>query len=116
MAKDNKKKGEKLNLKPQRLSSRSFKRYDTKTKKNDTGQARTRKSRDQISALMKLYAETRGEPNRERIQELSHNLNLTENQVYKWFWDTKQKNEKNYAELEAKGGSPMQLSPLNVHG
>ena len=28
----------------------------------------------------------------------------------------KQKNEKNYRESEARGGSPMRLSPLNVHG
>ena len=65
---------------------------------------------------MKLYAETRGDPNRDEIQNLSENLNLSENQIYKWFWDTKQKNEKNYQEMEKNGGSAMRLSPLNVHG
>jgi len=32
---------------------------------------------------------------------LHDELNLTENQVYKWFWDTKQKNEKNMQHIQS---------------
>ena len=36
----------------------------------------------------------RGEtPSRDDIQYLSETLNLKENQIYKWFWDTKKKVE-----------------------
>lgn len=36
-------------------------------------------------------------PNREQIEQLSLQLNLKENQIYKWFWDTKKKVEEDTA-------------------
>jgi len=42
--------------------------------------------------LWSLYKELKGAtPSKEKILELSHELNLSENQIYKWFWDTKKK-------------------------
>jgi hypothetical protein len=32
-------------------------------------------------------------PEREVITDLAEDLNLRENQIYKWFWDTKKKVE-----------------------
>ena len=32
-------------------------------------------------------------PSREQITQLSEDLKLKENQIYKWFWDTKKKVE-----------------------
>lgn len=53
---------------------------------------RTRKSQCQKDALWQLYKDLNGEtPSREQITHLSDELNLKENQVYKWFWDTKKK-------------------------
>lgn len=41
-----------------------------------------------------MYKELNGAtPSRERITDLSNELNLKENQIYKWFWDTKKKVE-----------------------
>lgn len=41
-----------------------------------------------------MYKELNGAtPTRERITALSDELNLKENQIYKWFWDTKKKVE-----------------------
>ena len=55
---------------------------------------RTRKSQCQKDALWTLYKELSGEtPSREQITSLSEELNLKENQIYKWFWDTKKKVE-----------------------
>lgn len=50
---------------------------------------------------MKLYHVCKGEPHRHQIQRISDKLSLSENQVYKWFWDTKQKQDKNNKELAA---------------
>ena len=53
---------------------------------------RTRKSQCQKDALWDLYKRLKGDtPSREEIAELSEELNLKENQIYKWFWDTKKK-------------------------
>lgn len=55
---------------------------------------RTRKSQCQKDALWDLYKRLNGKtPSREDIASLSEELNLKENQVYKWFWDTKKKVE-----------------------
>ena len=32
-------------------------------------------------------------PSKERITKLARKLDLSENQIYKWFWDTKKKVE-----------------------
>lgn len=41
-----------------------------------------------------MYKELNGAtPSRQRITALSEELNLKENQIYKWFWDTKKKVE-----------------------
>ena len=41
-----------------------------------------------------MYKDLNGKtPTRERITELANELNLKENQIYKWFWDTKKKVE-----------------------
>lgn len=59
---------------------------------------RTRKSQCQKDALWNLYKNLKGEtPTREQITELSDQLNLKENQIYKWFWDTKKKVEEDTA-------------------
>ena len=50
---------------------------------------------------MQLYHLTKGDPDRMQIQDISERLNLSENKVYKWFWDTKQKNERNKADMLA---------------
>ena len=53
---------------------------------------RTRKSQCQKDALWELYKVLKGEtPSRTQIENLSNELNLKENQIYKWFWDTKKK-------------------------
>lgn len=55
---------------------------------------RTRKSQCQKDALWNLYKTYKGQtPPREVITALSSELNLSEQQVYKWFWDTKKKVE-----------------------
>lgn len=39
-----------------------------------------------------MYKDLEGKPpSRERIKDLAEELNLKENQIYKWFWDTKKK-------------------------
>ncbi|MFM7856540.1 MAG: homeobox domain-containing protein [Flammeovirgaceae bacterium] len=54
--------------------------------------SRTRKSQCQKDVLWSLYKELKGAtPSKEKILELSQELNLSENQIYKWFWDTKKK-------------------------
>ena len=44
--------------------------------------------------LWELYKNLKGDtPSRDQITDLSNELNLKENQIYKWFWDTKKKVE-----------------------
>ena len=50
---------------------------------------RTRKSRDQLAMLEKVRIETRCDPSRERIQRLAKETDLSEQVIYKWFWDHK---------------------------
>jgi hypothetical protein len=41
-----------------------------------------------------MYKDLKGNvPSRDKIKDLSEELNLKENQIYKWFWDTKKKIE-----------------------
>lgn len=54
-----------------------------------------------------LYKELKGNnPSREQITELSQELNLKENQIYKWFWDTKKKVEEDTRLAEQMGHGP----------
>ena len=44
--------------------------------------------------LWNLFKSLNGDnPKREDIENLSEKLKLTEQQIYKWFWDTKKKVE-----------------------
>ena len=53
---------------------------------------RTRKSQHQKDILLNIYKQNDGEtPEKEQIQKLAKQLGLSENQIYKWFWDTKKK-------------------------
>ena len=55
---------------------------------------RQRKSKIQRDALWGLFKKLEGRPpKRSQILELASNLNLKEQQIYKWFWDTKKKVE-----------------------
>lgn len=55
--------------------------------------------------LWQLYKELKGAtPSKEKITDLSIELNLSENQIYKWFWDTKKKvDEDNNEALQMQG-------------
>ena len=47
-----------------------------------------------------MYKELNGKtPTREKITQLAEELNLHENQIYKWFWDTKKKVEEDNLKL-----------------
>jgi hypothetical protein len=60
------------------------------------GIKKTRKSMQQKLALEQFYKDLQGEtPSKETIADLSSQLNLTENQVYKWFWDTNKRVDQN---------------------
>ena len=75
---------------------------------------RTRKSQCQKDALWLLYKELKGKtPSREQIAELSNNLDLKENQVYKWFWDTKKKVEEDTQEAKKMAQDPRNLGDQN---
>ncbi len=46
----------------------------------------------QREALWAVFKSLAGRPaTREQIMELSNKLKLKEQQIYKWFWDTKKK-------------------------
>ena len=50
--------------------------------------------------LWDLYQRRNGiPPSKEEISFYSNSLNLTENQIYKWFWDTKKRVEHEQALL-----------------
>ena len=68
------------------------------------GIKKTRKSMHQKLALEQFYKDLQGEtPSKETISDLSLELNLTENQVYKWFWDTNKR-------VDQKHDAPQQQS------
>lgn len=53
---------------------------------------RTRKSKTQKHKLWKFFEQLEGSvPERDKIAKFSEEIGLTENQVYKWFWDTNKK-------------------------
>ena len=55
---------------------------------------RQRKNKLQKQELWNLFKSLNGDnPRREQIEHLSEKLKLTEQQIYKWFWDTKKKVE-----------------------
>ena len=58
-----------------------------------------RKSKGQTSNLMKLYHKTKGDPSRRQITDIANQLDLKEIQVYKWMWDTQQRQDRNTQEL-----------------
>lgn len=60
---------------------------------------RLRKSKEQGDMLFGLYHSTKGDPTKEEMAELADTMQLREVQVYKWIWDTKQRQDKNTAEL-----------------
>lgn len=54
-------------------------------------------------------------PSREEITSLSEELNLKENQIYKWFWDTKKKVDEDTAlarQMQAKEGTSNRRSKV----
>lgn len=64
------------------------------------GLKRTRKSRDQIYQLQKLYEESKGKPTKAQLKNLAKDSGLKLQQVYKWYWDTEKKNNKLQSVLE----------------
>ena len=75
-----------------RIDKASLKESKSKLKKKEKKVNRTRKSQCQKDALWNLYKSLNGAtPSHETIAEYSEELNLKENQIYKWFWDTKKK-------------------------
>ena len=63
-----------------------------------------------------LYKLVNGKtPSREEITTLSEELNLKENQIYKWFWDTKKKVEEDTAlarQMQEQEGSKRSSSKV----
>lgn len=64
------------------------------------GLKRTRKSRDQIYQLQKLYEDSKGKPTKAQLKNLAKESGLKLQQVYKWYWDTEKKNNKLKSVLE----------------
>lgn len=58
------------------------------------GVKRTRKSRDQICELQKMYEDSKGKPTKAQLKALAEDTGLKLQQVYKWYWDTEKKNDK----------------------
>lgn len=58
------------------------------------GLKRTRKSRDQIYQLQKIYEDANGKPTKAALKQLAKDTGLKLQQVYKWYWDTEKKNDK----------------------
>ena len=77
----------------QRSTSKSS-ALPTKMVKRRSKKRRLRKSKPQREALWALFKELKGEmPKRVQVLELVDTLGLKEQQVYKWFWDTKKRVE-----------------------
>ena len=89
------------------VSSKKAKKL-AKEQENKTN--RTRKSQCQKDALWQLYKDLKGKPpSRDQITRLSEDLDLKENQVYKWFWDTKKKVEEDTNEAKKMASDPKNL-------
>ena len=58
------------------------------------GLKRTRKSRDQIYQLQKVFEDADGKPTKHQLKQLAKDTGLKLQQVYKWYWDTEKKNNK----------------------
>ena len=76
------------------------------------GLKRTRKSRDQIYQLQRIYEESRGKPTKVALKQLAKETGLKLQQVYKWYWDTEKKNDKLQKELRI--NDPGVKSPLRI--
>lgn len=63
------------------------------------GMKRTRKSRDQIYELQRVYEASRGKPTKEELEQLAVDTGLKLQQVYKWYWDMEKKNDRLQKEL-----------------
>ena len=77
------------------------------------GMKRTRKSRDQIYSLQKVYEDANGKPTKAALKQLAKDTGLKLQQVYKWYWDTEKKNDKLQKELTDQDptvNSPLRLS------
>lgn len=77
------------------------------------GLKRTRKSRDQIYQLQKIYEDANGKPTKAALKNLAKETGLKLQQVYKWYWDTEKKNDKLQKELTANDpdcNSPQRIS------
>ena len=80
-----------LNKRDAKFNAKTAKQPSLKKKKSKKP-TRTRKSQCQKDVLWKIYKELNGAtPSKDKITDLSNELNLSENQIYKWFWDTKKK-------------------------
>lgn len=58
------------------------------------GLKRTRKSRDQIYELQRVYEDSKGKPTKEQLADLARGTGLKLQQVYKWYWDMEKKNDR----------------------
>ena len=76
------------------------------------GLKRTRKSRDQIYQLQKIYEDAAGKPTKAALKQLAKDTGLKLQQVYKWYWDTEKKNDKLQKELT--DNDPTVSSPLRL--
>ena len=77
------------------------------------GLKRTRKSRDQIYQLQKVYEDAAGKPTKESLKQLAKDTGLKLQQVYKWYWDTEKKNvqlQKELTDYDPTVSSPLRLS------
>ena len=73
-----------------------------KDRSNLVGLKRTRKSRDQICKLQKLFDDSNGKPSKAQLKALAKETGLKLQQVYKWYWDTEKKNAKLTSDLTSK--------------
>ena len=73
---------------------------------------RTHKSENQKNELWNIFKQTRGVlPKTDEISQYARKLNLSENQIYKWFWDTKKRVEDSeYFEEEGMNGKGQLLT------
>jgi len=117
--------GQRSNLMPKRIMSsktKSIKKVEEapkapvkkapKDRSALIGLKRTRKSRDQIYQLQKVYEDADGKPTKAALKQLAKDTGLKLQQVYKWYWDTEKKNDKLQKELTDQ--DPTVTSPLRL--
>ena len=61
--------------------------------KNFMKKKRLRKNNEQLELLSKFYTENKNW-SKKQIKEISENIGLKENKIYKWLWDQKNKEYK----------------------